>query len=161
CPRSRTAERRGIRNRKISHRLRSLCQKRSRTLFSQLSKIPACRGPIVADPGLPIANCLIQRAAPGVISTERALTTPSAEADKTWLLPKLNAPSTPRNCAVGLKLPTYQLTTFQNPHGAIVAVQRIDEPPLPASLFSTNGIFPTDVSWNFPWLAARPSRKSN
>src|SRR5215813_12101236 len=84
-----------------------------------------------------------------------ALTTPPEGVRQIWLLQKLNAPSTPRNCAVGLKLPTYQLTTLQNPHGAT------DEPPLPASLFSTNGIFPTDVSWNFPWLAARPSRKSN
>src|SRR5262249_54320862 len=62
----------------------------------------------------------------------------------TWLQLKLNAPSTQ------VKL-----------HDAIVAVQPAPEAPLPASLFSTNGIFPTDVSWNSLWFAARPSRKLN
>src|SRR5262249_12095841 len=104
---------------------------------------------------------LNQRAHADALNIDMALTTPPEGVRQIWLLQKLNAPSTPRNCAAGLKLPTYQLTTLQNPHGAIVAVQRTDEPPLPASLFSTNEIFPTDVSWNFPWLAARPSRKSN
>src|SRR5262249_576639 len=62
--------------------------------------------------------------------------------EATWLSSKLNAPSTQ------VKQPD---TTKGTRH----------EPPLPASLFSTNEIFPTDVSWNSLWLSARPSRKSN
>src|SRR5262249_13084896 len=77
---------------------------------------------------------------PGVRSTERALTTHRPpEADNAWLLPKLPAPS-----------------TQVKPHE-----KTLNEPPLLVSLFSTNEIFLTDVSWNSHWFAAKPPRKSN